>query len=151
LDTIAATLFMGDSTSLATLKSLLQDGRLLSNFTPSDSVLQATIGKSLYTMMIPVAWSIHGDFPVLIDNNWDCSHNPGTVDWIKTSDQAAAKVCVDNKLYYLLQVNGKSQTCAGGCAATCQNNPLSLVTGADNISPTNNPWNNVTTSWIVTR
>ena len=130
---------------------MIDHGKVL-NASPIKAVdLQNHVSKAFYTMMIPYAWQVHGDHPVLVDAGTACGKVLGAVDWMNAKDAQQASVCVDNNQYYLLNPVGVARkdegTPCGGPHYVDQ--PLSLLSGMSPLGK--GTYGGVNTDWLATR
>lgn len=164
IDVLNTQLFNGSAASISALNGLITDGKMLSgDVVISDQDAQAPIEKTIYGYMIPQAWLLSntGVTPFILyvgmfvivevrltidrDTGVDCDKSPGL-------DHVPAKPlsgCVDNKLYYIVSVQGPPKSCTPTMIIDCDDNPYSNVPGADLLD--GKAWGGVTGTDFVTR
>ncbi|KAK0114603.1 hypothetical protein ONS95_014088 [Cadophora gregata] len=109
-------LFDGSDDSMKTLKSMIDGGKLQDFIPPTAVEIKDTVIRSMYSFLIPMAWSAGGDghAPFILDPNTDCDT---AAKWddddheriLRMKRETAAKsgMCLNNRVYYLVSAQGK--------------------------------------------
>ncbi|KAF5719716.1 glucan endo-1 3-alpha-glucosidase agn1 [Fusarium mundagurra] len=134
-------LFNGSEPSVASLTSLIEDGKLLANaYEPvDDPTIQAMISKALYSILIPLAWSLAPNFsPVVMDAHAQCDMiDPLVPDEISLVTSQRTWTCHDGWLYYLVTTEGSAQKCFGSPMSRqgerCEDLPFSAAPGIETL------------------
>ncbi|XXH02567.1 hypothetical protein Hte_008944 [Hypoxylon texense] len=109
-------LFNGSASSVADLYRVMDNGKLMeSTFTSGDLDAQNALENSLYSVLIPYAWSLSNEnlHPVVIDTGYDCSDTYPSYfhDYIAKDTAKATAVCYNDALYYLLDARNCNIDC----------------------------------------
>jgi hypothetical protein len=143
-------LFNGSDSSIADLYRIIDDGQLMEDTsTTSDLSMQTWLEQSIYSLLIPYAWSFSNEnaHPFIIDTGYDYSDTYPSYfhDYIAESTVNKVAVCYNEALYYLVDARACQIDCSGvhGVGSTvCTPNKFSLPFGADSMDGTQ--WGGVT-------
>lgn len=109
---LSRAIFKGDVSSLDLLDKLLADGKFIR---PIDKIhikdLTDHWKTAIYSTLIGNTWEMVGITPVILDTGADCSDDSvGVGEYISAHVARMARGCVDNKVYYLVDPEGRRQT-----------------------------------------
>ncbi|KAI1765641.1 carbohydrate esterase family 3 protein [Hypoxylon sp. FL1150] len=110
-------LFNGSASSVADLYRIMDNGKLMeSTSTSGDIDAKEALENSLYSVLIPYAWSLSNEnlHPVVIDTGYDCSDTYPSYfhDYVSEDTASATAVCYNDSLYYLLDARDCNIDCS---------------------------------------
>ncbi|OTA98047.1 carbohydrate esterase family 3 protein [Hypoxylon sp. CI-4A] len=143
-------LFNGSASTIADLYRIMDNGKLMeSTVTDGEFDAQLSLENSLYSVLIPYAWSLSNEnlHPVVIDTGYDCSDTwPDFFhDYIAEDTAKATAVCYNDALYYLLDARNCNIDCSKVYpqgSTTCAPTKFHQPVGTDKLDGTN--WGGVT-------
>lgn len=111
-------LFNGSDSSVADLFRVIDDGKVMEDTTTtSDLDMQQWLEQSIYTVLIPYAWSLSNknSHPFVMDTGYDCSDTYPDYfhDYISEDVAKATAVCYNDNLYYLVDARDCQRDCLG--------------------------------------
>ncbi|OKL58597.1 hypothetical protein UA08_06382 [Talaromyces atroroseus] len=148
---VNSAVFNGSDSSIDTLWGLIQEGRMMepTNSTPTDLQIQTYIEASMYSSLIPYAWSLSSSprYPFILDAGSDCSDIDLMAVWMSSDTEAEdTYYCHNDKLYYLLVVTGEKASCPTPptCGLSCGDWPLEMPPGLTALNGSDGVWGNLT-------
>ncbi|KAM0329547.1 hypothetical protein ACHAQA_004856 [Verticillium albo-atrum] len=140
----AGKIFGGDDENIGKLGKIIANGKMIATNTdiPSVTELRETLERSIYAILIPMAWRLsdRGISPFVLDSGLSCGDADGG--WGSQKDdkflagnvKGSVKVCFEDRAYYLV---GASGDCHGGTpfddpdTKNCE--PFAGLPGADTL------------------
>ena len=139
-------IFSGSDASIDLLYRLVNHGKLINTFSEITAFEAETLAlRTLYAYLLPHVWRSKNYYPVLIDMEGPCTDvGKGNYKWTTASDAIKAGVCVNDKLYYLMALNGWDRKCTQNKAGEiCHFNKMPLPPGLDKL--------NTESGWDITK
>lgn len=145
-------LFSGTDEAIDRLTSLLADGKFARGKwegtgdrekPPGAVEIQKIARKAFFGFAIPGLWRRSSAYVFILQSGEGCSGNPASK-YVSDSTAEATKVCVNDKLYYLVHPDGQSRDCAEG---GCIDNKFQAPKGLDSLK--NSDFGGVTKEDIV--
>lgn len=143
-------MFKGDEASLEFLTQALADGKLVERTSNLDATdFRDQWKATIYGVEIANVWDMVGITPVIIDTGADCGDGEGVGvgDYLSSATAEIARGCVDNKLYYLLDPDGRPQWTGG--AGDWHQSDFSLPNGLETVAA--GKWLGVTVEDLIHR
>ncbi|KAF2667536.1 glycoside hydrolase [Microthyrium microscopicum] len=111
VESISQATFSGDAASIQYLTGLIKLGQMLPQGRKQPKMdAEGVVKKTMYTVFIPAAWRIREVTPVILDTTKSCDAiGTGNYRSLLPSVAESGKICVDNKLYYLVSPDGEAE------------------------------------------
>lgn len=130
----------------------ITQGKVYAATSQSEFDSRAALEKAFYSMLIPQAWRVskEGVRAVVADTGYFCQDdNPVDTDWVPDDVASGGKVCVDNKMYYLINTKGPWKVCQTTAKdhEICTEHPVKALPGLGDLDGTN--WQGITKEDLV--
>lgn len=136
----------GSDTAINYYRDMIIDGRMLFIQDQMSALeISNVIAKSIYAVMIPMAWTVSEDYPFILDTGLACKDAPDLDDYVGEKNLIDTWVCVDDRSYHLLSVRGKeaeicSQPPFGSPMPVCNRNKFRPPPGLDQLTGKPDIW-----------
>ncbi|KAF9873540.1 hypothetical protein CkaCkLH20_08999 [Colletotrichum karsti] len=152
-------LFNGERENVDALTSIIADGKMIQGARdgkapdpPGNVEIETNARKTFFGFAIPTLWRRSKTYAFVLDSGAGCDGNPLSK-YVDDATADATRVCVDGRLYYLVNPDGDSQVCGcqaadhGPCQKVCHDNKFSAPVGLGSLQ--NQDFGDVTKEALV--